>query len=205
MEGNDLISVISFVIAVGMAVYTVATNRDRKKWENLSKAMLRNLAGTMELVRTNPRWADGNFKKILKIAVKLADEVPREEICIAALAGARDVTAAERMLRVLRNDVLAMQEGLYGTRDITEFDIPNKNPTFGDEEANRLADALSITDDGRRKMIESTLTAGEGTKEEADSLADNLGIIEPGERGLIELSVTTYKARKDKEATNPDG
>ncbi len=64
----------------------------------------------------------------------MSQEDIRKKLNERAHAGARDVTAAERMLRILRNDILSLQKGMFGTQDIDNFDQPNESPTYGSEQ-----------------------------------------------------------------------
>jgi hypothetical protein len=97
------------------------------------RTTLAGYAGNIELIRKNPHWADKHFKCILDVVLNVSQEIDRKVVGEHAHAGARDVVAAERMLRILRNDILSLQDGMFGTKTLDKFDIPNENPTYGEE------------------------------------------------------------------------
>ena len=130
-----IIGIISTGITTASLTYAIKTNRDKNRVENLVKANLAGTAGSIELIRKNPHWADKHFKAISELAQSLSQEDIKRKLIEHAQAGARDVTAAERMLRILRNDILSLQKGMFGTQDIDKFDIPNESPTYGSEQS----------------------------------------------------------------------
>lgn len=131
MEGWSLfISIIGTGITTAALVYAIKTNCDRKRVESLVKAKLASTAGSVELIRKNPHWADKHFKAISELAQNVSQENIRKDLTKRAQAGARDVAAAERMLRILRNDILSQQKGMFGTQEIDKYDQPNESPTY---------------------------------------------------------------------------
>jgi hypothetical protein len=88
------------------------------------------IAGNIELIQMNPRWADKHFKAVSDVVLDTIRDMDRKAIGLHAQTGARDVVAAERMLRILRSNVLSLQDRLFGTKDLEKFDIPNENPTY---------------------------------------------------------------------------
>lgn len=132
---NLILGIVATAVTAVSLTYGVKTNRERGRIENLVKAKLASIAGSIELIRKNPHWADKHFKAISESAHEVNQDKLRKDIAEHAQAGARDVTAAERMLRILRNDVLALQKGMFGTEDLDKFDIPSESPTYGNEPA----------------------------------------------------------------------
>lgn len=134
----DILGLIIAIVGTGITAaaltYAIKTNRDRDRIENLVKAKLASTAGSVELIRKNPHWADKHFKAISELAQSLSEEDIRKKLAEHAQAGARDVTAAERMLRILRNDILSLQNGMFGTQNIDKFDVPSESPTYGIEQ-----------------------------------------------------------------------
>lgn len=130
---NLILALLGTGITAASLTYAVKTNRERNRIENLVKAKLSSMAGTVELIRKNPHWADKHFKAISELAQDADQDSLRKDLAEHAQAGARDVTAAERMLRILRNDILSLQKGMFGTMDLDKFDVPNESPTYGRE------------------------------------------------------------------------
>lgn len=110
-----IIGIVSTAITAAVLTYAIKTNRDRERVESLIKAKLASTAGSVELIRKNPHWADKHFKIISELAQQVVQENVRKMLTARAQADARDVTAAERMLRILRNDILSLQKGMFGT------------------------------------------------------------------------------------------
>jgi hypothetical protein len=127
---NLIIGFISAIVSAISLTFAIKTNREKNRLEKLIKCMLANFAGNAEMIRINPHWADKHFRDISTFAQKVTNKAIGKKIIDHAHQGARDVTAAERMLRLLRNNILSLQEGLFNTRDIEKFDIPNPDPTF---------------------------------------------------------------------------
>ena len=125
-----IISIVGTGITTAALTYAIKTDRDRNRVESLVKAKLASTAGSVELIRQNPHWADKHFKVISELAQEVSQENIRKSLTERAQAGARDVTAAERMLRILRNDILSLQKGMFGTQNIDKYDQPNESPTY---------------------------------------------------------------------------
>ncbi len=127
MDINLLLAVIGIVIGIASLVYAVMTNRDKARLEKLVQAELRGLAGNIDEIRANPKWAYEHFKTIQAYALKLeerSDSVNR--IHEAALYGTGDALATERLLGNLLNQVLTLQDGLFGTKVIEHCDRSEK-------------------------------------------------------------------------------
>lgn len=125
------LDIFSAIITVGSLVYAVMTNREKRKLEKLVKSMLAGIAGNIRGIRENPAWADQQFRNIRERALELERNDDVKAILQHAHDGARDVTAAERMLGDLLGEVLWLQKGLFGTELIYH---PNRK----DEHSNGL-------------------------------------------------------------------
>ena len=113
-----VLSIVGTALGAAGLVYAVMTNREKANLERLVRSELRGLAGNIWSIRKNPRWADRHFGRIHDIAAKLETNEQVTGILRAAQTGARDAVAAERMLGNLLNEVLCLQEGLFGTKEI---------------------------------------------------------------------------------------
>ena len=123
------LSIASVALGVAGLVHAYLRNRAKASLEKLIKAELRGLAGNVENIRVNPGWADNHLGDIHTAAMALETSDLKERILIAAHKGARDATAAERMLGNLLNELLSLQQGLFETKAITH---PNVKPSEGD-------------------------------------------------------------------------
>ncbi len=82
------------------------------------------LAGNIEHIRINPSHADTTFSIIQDKALALVEKNEEiKEILKNAQLGARDVTAAERMLANLLNQVNWIKIGLFKQNKIINPDI----------------------------------------------------------------------------------
>ena len=113
------LSIASVALGVAGLVYGWLKDRAKATLETLIRSELRGLAGNVVNIAKNPGWADDHFKKIQAAALDLESSEVTRRILIEAQAGARDATAAERMLGNLENELLSLQEGLFETRLIT--------------------------------------------------------------------------------------
>ena len=115
-------------VALGIAgiVYAYSTNREKARLENLVKAELRGLAGNIRSIRCNPGWADQHFSSIQERALKLERNEDVEQILKHTQQGARDATAAERLIGNLLTQVVTFQEGMFGTRIIDHIDSEDR-------------------------------------------------------------------------------
>jgi hypothetical protein len=122
MNIDSILAIIGLVvgtgISVGSLIYAVKTNREKAKLETLVQTELAYIAGNIQVIRANPQWADRHFQAIRDKVLELEAGEQVQEIIKQAHDGARDVTAAERMLGNLLNEVLALQKGLFGTEEV---------------------------------------------------------------------------------------
>ena len=117
------LTIASVGVGVAGLVYAYMTNRANADLRALVRSSLQGLAGNIDIIHKNPVWADEHFSRIQQRALNLErgnDHV--KSILDHAHLGARDFTAAERMLRNLLNEVLTIQEGMFGTRIMTHPD-----------------------------------------------------------------------------------
>ena len=115
-----IISFISVAVGVAGLVYAIMTNRQKSNLEKLISAELRGMAANIEFVQKNSNWADRHFHRINEIALKLERSEEANDIVTHAHTGARDAVAAERIVHTLLNQILTLQEGMFGTRIITD-------------------------------------------------------------------------------------
>lgn len=125
MEENILAVIgiaISSLFGIVSLVYAFLTNRDKVRLEKLIQAELRGLAGNIKKIGDNTYAADKHFRTVQVHALKLEriDEV--NAILGATQFGARDALAADHMIRNLLNQILTLQEGMFGTRNIEYYD-----------------------------------------------------------------------------------
>ncbi len=114
-----LLSVMSVAIGLAGVGYAYMTNRAKTTLEKLIQAQLRGLAGNIKEIREQPRWANTHLETIYKLASKKEKtEEDLNEILQRAYWGRGDITAAERMLSNLLNEILTLQEGMFGTRTV---------------------------------------------------------------------------------------
>lgn len=118
-----LLSLMSVALGVGGIIYAILTNREKKKLENVVKVSLSTTAGNIEKIRQSAHWAWEHFQIIHDNADRLPDSKDRTKINQSSQLGTGDSAAVERMLGNLLNEVLATQEGLFGT---TERKHPDK-------------------------------------------------------------------------------
>ena len=114
-----IFSIGGVVVGVACLVYAIMTNRQKKILEKLIAAELRGMAANIEWVRTNSNWADSHFNSIRDSALKIERSEELNKILTHAQSGARDAVAAERIVHTILNQILTLQEGMFGTRTIT--------------------------------------------------------------------------------------
>ena len=122
-----VIAVIGTIASVVSVVYAIMTNREKARLEKLIQAELRGFAGNIDQICGSPGWANRHFEAIQEHALKLERNQDVHEILRNAQQGVGDSVAAERMIRNLLNQVLTLQEGMFGTRDRTHVDQVEKN------------------------------------------------------------------------------
>ena len=114
-----VISVISVAVGLVALVYAMMTNREKARLEKLIAAELRGLAASIDWVRTNSAWASSHFGSIQEQALSLDRSDQVNGILVHTQKGDHDTVAAERMMTNLFNQVLTLQEGIFGTRIVT--------------------------------------------------------------------------------------
>jgi len=119
--------VLSVVFGVTSLVYAFMTNRRMGDRDALVKAQLCRFAGDIDMISTSAGWANDHFVGIRESAVKLDRNQDVHEILRRAQLGVGDSVAAHRMTREFLNDILALQEGLFHTKDITHVDRLEKD------------------------------------------------------------------------------
>ena len=112
-----IVTSIGTAIGLGGLVYALMAKRAKASLEKLIKSELRGLAENISYIRSNPGWADSHFRSIRDECLKMDLDAHTQIIIKHAMDGARDSTAAERMLINLEKEVLFLQEGLFGTRE----------------------------------------------------------------------------------------
>jgi hypothetical protein len=91
----SLLGALVGVIAAGFAVFEY---RKRVKTEQLTKAILRHLAGDLRVVFSNANWVDNHFRRIAHL---FAEEQPYlKEIKNRVVDGSRDAAACSRQLAI---------------------------------------------------------------------------------------------------------
>ncbi len=116
------LSIASVALGVAGLVFAYMTNRAKRDLEKLIQAELRGLAGNIEQIRVNPQWADTHLTNIHDLASKMERTEDVNKILQAANWGARDAIAAERMIGNLLNQVLTLQDGMFGTKIVEHYD-----------------------------------------------------------------------------------
>jgi hypothetical protein len=117
-----VVGVLSVLFGAVSLVYAFMTNRRMGDRDALVRAQLRSFAGDIEQVSTSAGWANQHLVNIQAHALKLDRNPDVEEILKSAQLGAGDSVSAERMIRNFLNQILALQEGMFQTRDITHID-----------------------------------------------------------------------------------
>ncbi len=108
-------------------VYAYMTNRRLRDRDAYVRAQLRGFAGDIEQVSTSAGWANQHFLAIQEHAMKLDRNQDVEKILRSAQLGVGDAVSAQRMIRNFLNGILAFQEGMFQTRDITHIDRPKED------------------------------------------------------------------------------
>ena len=121
-----LLSIISVALGVGGIAYAVITNLEKTKLEKMIKVSLSTTAGNIAKIRESAEWAWQHFQVIRKSVVQLPDSEEKTKIIESSQLGTGDSAAVERMLANLLNQVLATQEGLFGTTEIKHPDNASK-------------------------------------------------------------------------------
>jgi len=107
-------TILGVALTVASLVYAAKTDREKAHLERLIKAELAGIAGNINAIRPSATWADTHLITINRHAIKLAPGEDVSTIIDSAQLGARDATAAARMLDNLLNQVLSLQKGLFG-------------------------------------------------------------------------------------------
>ena len=118
-----IFTIIGTVATISSLIYAYMTNREKAKREQLIQFELAGIAGNISKIRDNPTWADTQFRNIRDNALDIERNEKINLILKYAHDGSRDVTAAERMLGNLLNQVLSLQYGLFLTEHIKHPDI----------------------------------------------------------------------------------
>ena len=130
-----ILSIVSVALGAGGLVYAWMTNREKANLERLMRSQLRGLAGNVVNTRKNPGWADCHFRNIQDTALRLDRNDHLNHILEEAQTGARDATAAERMLQNLLNELLSLQDGLFGTKLIEHSNLKERASASGKPDA----------------------------------------------------------------------
>lgn len=111
-----VLSVIGVCITTASLLYAVMANRDKARVEKSLKAHLGSTAGNIILIRKNSETAHKHIYNILSLVKEAQPDT--DQIAEYAAWAQSDVTASDRTLEILLADILSLQEGLFGTRDI---------------------------------------------------------------------------------------
>ena len=124
-----LLAVAGVVVGLASLVFAIKTQQEKAKFERLVNCELAGIAGSILMIRDNPRLAHSNIDYILQRLEDLEGSPNVKEI-VNHLAWAQgDSAATHRLLEVLLNNVLGLQEGLFGTRRVSRYDsLPELNP-----------------------------------------------------------------------------
>lgn len=120
--GLGIATILGFACSAVALVYAIKTNREKQQLQEMMKAHLAYLAGNVTKIRTNAAWADDHMKDVQRCALKLPDSDEKNSILKHERDGARDVTAAERMIGNLLSEILAIQDGQFGSHEIRHAD-----------------------------------------------------------------------------------
>ncbi len=113
------LSVIGAVVGIAGLIYAIMTNHAKASLERLIRAELRGFAGNIDHIRNSAHGANEHLHYIRKFAANLDQGNFVTEIIARAHVGGNDAASAERMLQNLLNQVLTLQEGMFGTREVT--------------------------------------------------------------------------------------
>lgn len=117
VEVEEVVGLVGVVIGIASLAFAFKAQHEKRQFEQLLKSTLVGLAGSIVMIRNNPALAHKNIDYILK-RVDVLGANPDLNRIINRLAWAQgDSAATHRLLEVLLNDVLSLQEGLFGTRD----------------------------------------------------------------------------------------
>ncbi len=116
MTVEMLLTIVGTVIGIAGLIYALMTTREKAKLEKLIKAELRGLAGNIDWIKTNAGWAGSHFRDIQKHCLNLDRNEHVNKILEHAHLGGDDSMSAERMMQNLFNNVLILQQGMFGTR-----------------------------------------------------------------------------------------
>jgi hypothetical protein len=116
---QTVLSILGTALTLASLVYAIKTGREKVRLERLVKAKLAGLAGNINAIRPSAAWADRHLININRHALNLERGPDMSAILDSAQLGARDATAATRMLDNLLNEVLSLQDGLFGERLVT--------------------------------------------------------------------------------------
>ena len=122
------VTIIIFgLITVEALIYAIVSSRERKRRESQIQEHLAGLAGDIARIQFNPLWADKHLSDIRDICLQNPASEQVRQIIVHAHDAARDVTAAERMLGNLLNEVVSLQRGLFGTERVV-YTSEGSNP-----------------------------------------------------------------------------
>lgn len=115
---ENMVEFISIGIGLVGVLYAILTNRQKTKMENMVRIHLSGIAGNIKAIRKSTEWSWTHFDKIQNIALNLESSEVRETILKSAQLGTGDSAAADRMLENLLNNVMNIQEGMFGTTEV---------------------------------------------------------------------------------------
>ena len=118
MTIETILSIVSVALGAAGIVYAILTNRAKTRLEQYIQRHLRSLAGNIEWITASAAWAGQHFQAINETALRLERSEDVNQILTHAHDGRGDAIAAERMIKNLLNEALAIQEGQFGTRCI---------------------------------------------------------------------------------------
>lgn len=122
---STVIGIVGTVVAMTSTLHALATQRGKRRLEHLVQSKLSGLAGAIEAIRGNPVLAHQNIDWVLSRVDQLRDHKDLSGL-VNHLAWAQgDSATTHRLLDQLLLDVLALQEGLFGTRTIARADQAN--------------------------------------------------------------------------------
>ena len=115
---STLIGIVGTVVGIASSLHALATQRGKRRLEHLVQSKLAGVAGAIEAIGGNPALAHKNIDWVLSRVDKLREHEDLAGL-VNHLAWAQgDSATTHRLLEQLLLDVLALQEGLFGTRQI---------------------------------------------------------------------------------------
>ena len=123
---ESALAITGLALGVLSLIYAVVTNREKAKLERLIEVRLQDVVASIDKVNKNTQLAYSHLDPVRRFLQKLApsDELATVLDQMTWLHG--DVTAADRLIERMRNDVTALQSGLYGTKSVHQ---EQKSPT----------------------------------------------------------------------------